>query len=179
MCDDSRLHPLIASRPILSESSRLMNDLARFCCQNPDCTLYGRRGLGNLSACGLYGKHKRFRQLYCHTCRARFSERKGTPLYRCHRPEEKAHAVLEHRDEGGGIRSTGRLVGVHRDTVVRLARAAGQHAHDAHDELVACSPRTSEVQFDEKWSFVAKKQKHCDPFNPADDHKGDWWDHVA
>jgi IS1 family transposase len=40
-------------------------------------------------------------------------------------------------------------------------------------------PRTREVQFDEKWSFVAKKQKNCDPTNPADDHKGDWWDHVA
>jgi IS1 family transposase len=40
-------------------------------------------------------------------------------------------------------------------------------------------PRTREVQFDEKWSFVFKKQKNCDPNNPADDHKGDWWDHVA
>jgi IS1 family transposase len=29
------------------------------------------------------------------------------------------------------------------------------------------------------WSFVAKKQKNCDPTDPADDHKGDWWDHVA
>ena len=26
---------------------------------------------------------------------------------------------------------------------------------------------------------MAKKQKHCDPANPADDQKGDWWDHVA
>jgi IS1 family transposase len=26
---------------------------------------------------------------------------------------------------------------------------------------------------------VAKKQAHCDPGDPADDHKGDWWDHVA
>jgi hypothetical protein len=40
-------------------------------------------------------------------------------------------------------------------------------------------PRTREVQFDEKWSFVNKKQKNCDPADPADDHKGDWWDHVA
>jgi IS1 family transposase len=40
-------------------------------------------------------------------------------------------------------------------------------------------PRTREVQFDEKWSFVAKKQKNCDPTDPADDHKGDWWDHIA
>ena len=29
------------------------------------------------------------------------------------------------------------------------------------------------------WSFVNEKQKYCDPADPADDHKGDWWDHVA
>jgi IS1 family transposase len=40
-------------------------------------------------------------------------------------------------------------------------------------------PRTREVQFDEKWAFVAKKEKHCDRDDPADDHKGDCWDHVA
>jgi hypothetical protein len=35
------------------------------------------------------------------------------------------------------------------------------------------------VQFDEKWSFVAKKEKPCDRDNPADDPSGDYWDHVA
>ena len=35
------------------------------------------------------------------------------------------------------------------------------------------------MQFDEKWSFVAKKEKHCDPNKPADQHQGDNWDHVA
>jgi IS1 family transposase len=40
-------------------------------------------------------------------------------------------------------------------------------------------PETREIQLDEMWSFVAKKQKNCDPADPADDHKGDWWDHVA
>ncbi len=29
------------------------------------------------------------------------------------------------------------------------------------------------------WSFVAKKQANCDPDDPADDHKGDWWDYVV
>jgi IS1 family transposase len=40
-------------------------------------------------------------------------------------------------------------------------------------------PRTTEVQFDEKWAFVAKKEANCDRADPADDHKGDYWDHVA
>ena len=40
-------------------------------------------------------------------------------------------------------------------------------------------PLTTEVQFDEKWAFVAKKERNCDRDDPADDHKGDYWDHVA
>jgi len=37
-------------------------------------------------------------------------------------------------------------------------------------------PQTREVQFDEKWSFVGKKEKHC---GPQETRQGDCWDHVA
>jgi IS1 family transposase len=40
-------------------------------------------------------------------------------------------------------------------------------------------PETREVQFDEKWAFVGKKEKHCDPDDPLDAQQGDNWDHVA
>jgi hypothetical protein len=40
-------------------------------------------------------------------------------------------------------------------------------------------PQTREVQCDEKWAFVGKKQQHCDPDEPADTAQGDNWDHVA
>jgi len=40
-------------------------------------------------------------------------------------------------------------------------------------------PATREAQLDEKWAFVQKKQKHCDPNDPADAKRGDDWDHVA
>jgi hypothetical protein len=26
---------------------------------------------------------------------------------------------------------------------------------------------------------VAKKQENCDPLDPADEQKGDWWDHKG
>jgi hypothetical protein len=35
------------------------------------------------------------------------------------------------------------------------------------------------VQLDEKWSFVGKKEKNCDPSDEADALRGDVWDHVA
>jgi transposase-like protein len=117
------------------------DDLARFCCQDPDCEQYGTRGAGNLSVCGVFGKHQHLRLLYCHACKARFSENKGTAFFRSKLPAEKALSVLQHLAEGNGIRQTARLTGAHRDTVMRLARLAGEHARGAHDELVAFSPR--------------------------------------
>ena len=44
---------------------------------------------------------------------------------------------------------------------------------------MALSPLTTEPQFDEKWAFVAEKEKNCDRSEPSNDHKGDYWDHVA
>lgn len=116
-----------------------MDDLSNFCCQNLQCPNHGQRGAGNLAVSFIYGKFHR-RMLICRTCRARFSERKGTPLFQAHLPEAQAIQVFEHLAEGCGVRQTGRLTGVHRDTVGRLARLAGDHAKALHDELVAFSP---------------------------------------
>jgi transposase-like protein len=87
-----------------------------------------------------YGKDKRLRLLYCRTCHARFSERKGTPLFQARLPAAKVEAVLAHIAEGCGVRKTGRLVGVNRETVARYSMLAGTHAQALHDELVAFSP---------------------------------------
>ncbi len=123
----------------MSPGGQTPNDLGRFCRQNPDCPDYGRRGHGNLTGCARYGKHPR-RLLYCKTCKARFSERKGIPLFDSRLPEDQVVAVLAHRAEGVGVCQTGRLVGVSKDTVVRYAARAGEHGHQLHDELVALSP---------------------------------------
>ncbi len=156
-----------------------MDDLARFCCLNSRCPDFGRRGAGNLTVTGRLGKFRQYRLLYCRSCRARFSERKGTPLYRAHLPEDKVASILEHITEGCGVLKTARLVKVHPDTVSRYTRAAGEHARAAHDDLVACSSETREIQMDEAWSFVAKKEKNCDEDDPEDHFRGDCWDHVA
>jgi transposase-like protein len=78
--------------------------------------------------------------LNCRSCKARFSERKGTPLFYSQLTEEKAVSILEHLAERNGVRATARLVKVNRNTVVRSARLAGEHARQIHDEVVAFSP---------------------------------------
>jgi hypothetical protein len=40
-------------------------------------------------------------------------------------------------------------------------------------------PRTREVPFDEKWGFVYRKEKSCDPTDPLDHFRGDDGDHTA
>jgi hypothetical protein len=117
-----------------------MDDLARFCCQNTECCDYGKREAGNLSVCDRYGPNKVRRMLYCATCKARFSERKGTPLFAARLPEKEIVSLLAHIDEGCGVRKTSRLIGVNKNTVVRYSLLAGQHAKNLHDELVAFSP---------------------------------------
>ena len=112
-----------------------MEDLHLFCCLDPDCPEYGQRGAGKVAVRARYGPHDR-RLLYCKTCKRRFSERKGTARL----DESVARSVLAHLRDGCGVRQTERLVGVNRNTVMRLARNAGRHAKDAHDELVGFSP---------------------------------------
>jgi transposase-like protein len=116
-----------------------MDDLSVFGCQNPDCPDYGQRDPGNLTVCGHYGPQQR-RLLYCRTCKARCSELKGTPLFAARLPPDKLRALLEHPADGCGIRPTARRVGVSKDTVLRYAALAGEHAQQLHDELVAFSP---------------------------------------
>ncbi len=118
-----------------------MDDLSSFCCLNPDCPLHGRRDAGNLSVRDRYGKQRHIRLLHCDACDTRFSERKGTPLSGSRLSPGLAVSALRHLVEGNGIRQTERLVGIHRDTVMRLARKAGDHSRLAHDDLVAFSPR--------------------------------------
>ena len=117
-----------------------MDDLSRFCCLNSDCPDYGKRGAGNLTVPHRYGPDKARRMLRCRACKARFSERKGTPLFDARLPPETVESVLEHVAEGCGVRQTGRLCRVNPNTVARYSRIAGGHAKDLHDDLVAVSP---------------------------------------
>jgi hypothetical protein len=65
--------------------------------------------------------------------------------------------VINHLDEGCGVRATARLVQVSKDTVARLLRLAGRHAERFHDQRVRdVTPRA--LEFDEQWSFVKRSK---------------------
>ena len=129
-----------------------MDDLAPFCCLNSRCPDFGRRGAGNLTVTGRLGKARQYRLLYCRTCRARFSERKGTPLYRAHSPEVVVTSILDHIHEGCGVLKTARLVNPSSTTsrTARAAAAAGAVVLGAGEADVAGPPchRVAQVMQD-------------------------------
>ena len=157
--------------------SSLQPPLSELCCVNPDCADQGRYGLGNLVVRRGKGGG-RWRVLRCRTCRQEFSERKGTALWHSRMPPEKVIDIAQHLAEGCGIRKTARLVGASKDGVTKLGLRLGLHARALHDARVR-DVKVNEAQFDEKWAFVGKKEKHCDPADPADAELGDQWDHTA
>jgi transposase-like protein len=118
----------------------MTEDRSRFCCMNEQCPDHGKRGVGDLTVCARYGKDKQRRLLHCRSCKYRFSERKGTPLFGSQLTQEKAVSISEHPAERNGVRAAARPVKVNRNTVVRYARSVGEHARQLRDEFVAFSP---------------------------------------
>ena len=68
--------------------------LESLACVDDECKAYGQKGQGNLRVRKVYSKDK-IRYLRCRLCGKEFSERKGTALWNCKLPEEKAIGVAE------------------------------------------------------------------------------------
>ena len=90
---------------------------------------------------------------------------------------EKQERVIAALVEGSSVRSTERMTGVHRDTIIRLMKRVGAGCEALMDsELRDLGCRR--IQVDELWGFVGKKQRHV---RPEDDERrlGDFWTFVA
>lgn len=72
---------------------------------------------------------------------------------------DKKKLVLQCLVEGSSIRSTERITGVHRDTILRLLVQTGETCKKIIDEKVT-NVDCSTVQADEIWCFVKKKEKN-------------------
>ena len=127
-------------------------------CPFDECESHGKICDGNIVFVRKYGKGKTQNLFKCKTCGRTFSERQGTPFFGFILGEEKILRSVMCLVEGNGIRSTGRINDIDKDTVTRIDKAFGEHQkavyghfmHDYHME---------ESQFDELWSFVKEKKR--------------------
>lgn len=80
--------------------------------------------------------------------------------------------------EGTSVRSAERLTGLHRDAILRLLVEAGKRCEAVMDRLVRNVPAT-DIQTDEIWGYIAKKEGHKRPDEYQDETIGDVWTWVA
>jgi len=138
---------------------KLMGEKARtLACPNEYCEKHGDIDGGNIVFRRKYGKKESQNLFACNACKKTFSERKGTPFFGFHLPEEKIFTIIRCLVEGNGTRATARICGVHRDTVTKIIRLFGAHAKKVSQCFLKNYP-LKECQLDEMWSFIKKNKK--------------------
>jgi IS1 family transposase len=73
-------------------------------------------------------------------------------------PWDKALLAVQLLLEGNSIRSTERISGLDRNTIMRVLVLAGEKCEKVSEQMIHNVP-VSEVQADEIWSFIGKKEK--------------------
>jgi IS1 family transposase len=91
---------------------------------------------------------------------------------------EKKVAVISALVEGCSVRSTSRLTGVAKGTILRLLAEVGAACAEYHNRVV-CKVSAKRVQVDEIWSFVGCKQKNVTAEKAEAEICGDVWTFVA
>lgn len=91
--------------------------------------------------------------------------------------QEKQEAAISALVEGCSIRSVERMIGVHRDTIMRLMVRVGQGCADLMDSSMQ-NLKCQNLQIDEIWCYVRKKQRHLKETDNVE-VLGDQWVFVA
>ena len=90
--------------------------------------------------------------------------------------KSKQVAIISALAEGSSIRSIERITGVHRDTIMRLGVRVGKSCAGLLDSKMR-NLSCRQLQFDELWGFIGKKERHVRPDDSA--QLGDVWTFCA
>ncbi len=131
------------------------------------------------SQCKRFGKHRNGLQRFrCNQCSKTYTEDHQRPLDEMRLPLDKAENLLRLLLEGMSVRSVERVTGVHRDTILRLLVLAGERCQRLMDEKLK-GLDVHDVQVDEIWGYVGKKEGHKWAFEKDVPDIGDAYCFVA
>jgi transposase-like protein/IS1 family transposase len=116
---------------------------------------------------------QRFR---CVECKKTFSAKPEDRIEGSYIEMARVEKVLQLLIEGCSVRSIERISGLHRDTILKLMIAAGEKCEKLLGRLIVNVP-VRDVQCDEIWSFIGKKQKAVE--EDDDPNYGDAYCFVA
>ena len=156
---------------------------AHKCCPGEECLAYGRFGddpIHDIVGNGTYPtKLGEKRQMYkCNVCGQPFSETAGTIFFGLKTPTKTVCTALQELAEGLGVRAVARIHGVKPDTVLEWLKKAGQHCQ-ALSECMLRDLKMTQVQLDELWTFVHKKERMLKDWEKLYSEWGDTWVWVA
>lgn len=125
------------------------------------------------------GKDRKGNQRFrCNACRKTFAEPQDKPLGNMYLPMEKALLILRLLVEGNSIRSTERITGVEKKTILSLLVLAGEKCERLLDDKLQ-NLAVSDVQADEMWGYVGMKEKTKRRQLKHDSKLGDAYTFVA
>lgn len=90
---------------------------------------------------------------------------------------QKQKMVIASLIEGCSIRSTERMTDVHRDTIMRLMIRVANACQSLMDKKMR-NLKCKNIQVDEVWCYVGKKQRHLKATDNPYEY-GDFWTWVA
>jgi transposase-like protein/IS1 family transposase len=113
--------------------------------------------------CRRFGKHRNGLQRFrCADCGKTYTEEHARPLGDMTIPVEKSIVALKLLLEGSSVRSVERVTELHRDTILKLMVVAGSKCERIMAQHVR-NVQVREIECDEAWSYVAKKEKRVRP----------------
>jgi len=129
--------------------------------------------------CRRFGKHRNGLQRFrCNQCHKTYTEDHQRPLDEMRLPFDKACSILQLLLEGMSVRSVERITGVHRDTILKLLVLVGERCQRLMDEKLV-DLDVSDVQCDEIWGFVGKKEGHKTAYEEQSQEIGDCYCFIA
>jgi transposase-like protein/IS1 family transposase len=107
-----------------------------------------------------FGTHRNgLRRFRCPICKKTYTEEHARVLDSMYIPQDKAVLALRLLLEGNSIRSTERITDLDRNTIMSLLVKAGDRCETLLMAKIVNLP-VSDVQADEIWGFVQKKEGH-------------------
>ena len=125
-------------------------------CDNKECADYGQTSKGNIIG---FGHSPNGAQRYqCKTCKATFTETKGTIFYGRHTSRKDILEALAMLAERMSIAAVARVKGVKEDTVSSWLREAANHVEEI-EEVLLKGYNVDKAQMDSLWTYVGNKGK--------------------
>jgi hypothetical protein len=126
---------------------------------------------------GWFLRRNKVQRFKCQQCGKRFAEPQERPLD-SRLPKEKVLLILHCLVEGNSIRSTARIADVEKRTVMNLMLSAGENCGRLLESRIR-NVKVRDVQADEIWTFVGKKEGHKNPDEAHAQEIGDAYTFIA